>query len=192
MQEISDFDYHFMSFELENGWLKQAQKLPSPFYNQRPEAEISVLVIHNISLPAGEFGHTYIDDLFLGRLNCDAHSSFNELKGLEVSAHFLIRRTGEITQFVNCNERAWHAGVSEFKGRTGCNDFSIGIELEGSDHCEYENEQYKSLLELTRAIMNSYPQITEDRITGHCHIAPVRKTDPGPYFDWQYYLSALS
>lgn len=181
-----------MTQTLRNGWLHQAKQLPSPHFNKRPNDEISLLVIHNISLPAGEFGHTYIDDLFLGRLDCDAHKTFAELKGLEVSAHFLIRRNGEITQFVSCEDRAWHAGVSEFQGRTGCNDFSIGIELEGSDDCEFEDLQYTSLIDLTRLLMRTYPQITLDRITGHCHIAPQRKTDPGSYFDWQYFLSALS
>ncbi|MBM7073368.1 1,6-anhydro-N-acetylmuramyl-L-alanine amidase AmpD [Shewanella sp. 202IG2-18] len=181
-----------MTLTIENGWLDKAQKKPSPFYNQRPTNDVSLLVIHNISLPAGEFGHTYIDDLFLGNLDCDAHQTFKELEGLEVSAHFLIRRNGEITQFVNCDERAWHAGVSEFEGRSGCNDFSIGIELEGADTCNYEDTQYQSLLILTQAIIKAYPAITTERIIGHCHIAPVRKTDPGPYFDWQYYLSALS
>ncbi len=177
---------------IHNGWLRRANKSSSPFYNQRPNNEVSLLVIHNISLPAGQFGHTYIDDLFLGQLDCSAHPTFTELKGLEVSAHFLIRRSGVITQFVGCNDRAWHAGISEFDGQSNCNDFSIGIELEGSDFCAYEETQYASLIELTKEIIRSYPQITADRITGHCHIAPQRKTDPGPYFDWQYYLSALS
>ena len=181
-----------MTKPLINGWLQQAKHHPSPHFNQRPTDEISLLVIHNISLPAGEFGHTYIDDLFVGNLDCNAHESFQDLKGLEVSAHFLIRRNGEITQFVSCDERAWHAGISEFKGRSGCNDFSIGIELEGSDDCEFDATQYASLVNLTHKIMQAYPQITLDRITGHCDIAPQRKTDPGPYFDWHYFLSALS
>ena len=181
-----------MTKPLINGWLQQAKQHSSPHFNQRPTDEISLLVIHNISLPAGEFGHTYIDDLFLGHLDCNAHESFQDLKGLEVSAHFLIRRNGEITQFVSCDERAWHAGVSEFDGRSSCNDFSIGIELEGCDDSEFEHAQYNSLINLTQILMEEYPLITHERITGHCHIAPQRKTDPGPYFDWQYFLSELT
>ncbi len=191
-RKIGAINFKFMTKSLINGWLQQAKQLASPHFNQRPGDDVSLLVIHSISLPAGEFGHTYIDDLFLGKLDCDAHESFQDLKGLEVSAHFLIRRNGGITQFVSCDDRAWHAGVSEFNGRSDCNDFSVGIELEGSDDCEFEQAQYQSLLSLTQILMQQYPQITIDRITGHCHIAPKRKTDPGPYFNWQYFLGALT
>lgn len=179
-----------MTQRLVNGWYQQATILKSPFYNERPTPIIDVLVIHNISLPLGQFGAPYIQQLFLGTLNCNAHPSFADLNGLEVSSHFLIDRQGSITQFVSTEHRAWHAGKSSFQGRDNCNDFSIGIELEGTDFEAFDDAQYQALSQLTRAIMATYP-IAQNHIVGHSDIAPDRKTDPGPYFDWQRYKNAL-
>ena len=171
------------------GWCPQVQQLPSPNFGPRPVGmPVSLLVIHNISLPVGQYAHNYIADLFLNRLDCSADESFADLKGLQVSSHFLIRRTGEIQQFVSAFERAWHAGVSHFQGRDGCNDFSIGIELEGSDNAPFENEQYTSLVTLSQTLLRHFPIA---HIAGHEEIAPGRKTDPGPYFDWLRYQKAL-
>jgi AmpD protein len=147
---------------------------------------IDLIVIHGISLPAGEFGGPWIDDLFLGRLDCQAHPSFADLQGLRVSSHFLIRRHGELIQYVPLHRRAWHAGISSFEGRQSCNDFSIGIELEGTDDLPYTCMQYQQLKQLCRRLMRIYPAITTQRIVGHADIAPGRKTDPGPAFDWHH------
>jgi AmpD protein len=161
----------------------------SPHHDARPEGEkISLLVIHNISLPPGEFGGPYIDELFLGRLDPDAHPYFREIAGMRVSSHFLIRRDGEVVQYVPCELRAWHAGVSQWKGRERCNDFSIGIELEGADDVPFSEHQYESLAQLTRAIFEKYGELD---IAGHSDIAPGRKTDPGPFFDWPRYRAAI-
>ncbi|SFC45754.1 1,6-anhydro-N-acetylmuramyl-L-alanine amidase AmpD [Pseudoalteromonas denitrificans] len=165
----------------------------SPHFNERPEGtEISLLVIHNISLPAGEFGTCYIDDLFLGQLDCEADTSFIDLKGLQVSAHCLIKRCGEVIQYVPFNKRAWHAGVSSYQGLTGCNDFSIGIELEGTDTVEYTSMQYQSLSTIAKTLIKHYPKLTKERILGHQDIAPGRKTDPGESFDWSYFNKLLN
>ncbi|MGI2261404.1 1,6-anhydro-N-acetylmuramyl-L-alanine amidase AmpD [Shewanella sp. GXUN23E] len=174
------------------GWYPQAKVVRSPHFNARPAAEVSLLVIHNISLPAGQFGTPYVDALFCGTLDCHAHESFADLQGLEVSAHFLIRRDGELVQYVSCDERAWHAGVSSFQGRSHCNDFAVGIELEGTDNLPFTKEQYQQLVGLTDWLMGRYPQITASRIVGHSDIAPGRKTDPGPCFDWSGYLAAIA
>ncbi|WP_371188174.1 1,6-anhydro-N-acetylmuramyl-L-alanine amidase AmpD [Thalassotalea maritima] len=182
---------------INNGWLQQhacpvyIEHIASPHYDQRETNDISLLVIHNISLPPGEFGGDYISDLFLGRLDPNAHPYFEDIYQLRVSAHCLIRRDGAIIQYVPFNKRAWHAGVSQFDGRDKCNDFSIGIELEGSDDVPYTEAQYQTLKWLTKAIKSEYPGITKQRVTGHCHIAPGRKTDPGESFDWQRYLSSF-
>ncbi len=149
------------------------------------------MVIHNISLPAGCFGLPYIEQLFLGTLDTEVDPSFAELKGLEVSAHFLIRRDGELRQYVSVDQRAWHAGVSNFAGRSGCNDFAVGIELEGTDDSGFTEAQYHKLITLSQSLRLAYPDITKERIVGHSDIAPGRKTDPGPGFDWQRYLQAL-
>ncbi|KZZ47385.1 N-acetyl-anhydromuranmyl-L-alanine amidase [Thalassolituus sp. HI0120] len=177
---------------VENGLLQQAEWLPSPNYGVRPENEVSLLVIHNISLPPGQFGGGYVQQFFQNRLGIDDHAYFREIDGLQVSSHLLIERTGHIVQFVNFNHRAWHAGVSCFVGRDNCNDYSIGIELEGTDHTPYSDEQYRALAEVTQALMTAYPKITAERITGHEHIAPGRKTDPGPAFDWPAYRRSIS
>ena len=174
------------------GWLDDAKKIISPNFNKRPVGSfVNLLVIHNISLPPEEFDTPYIELFFQNKLPYDDHSYFHHLKGVEVSSHFLIKRNGEIVQFVSCDERAWHAGESEFCGCRNCNDFSIGIELEGTDTIAYTSLQYESLVVLTACIQDAYPSITKDRITGHEHIAPDRKTDPGQSFDWQRYLDSL-
>ena len=151
-----------------------------------------MLVIHNISLPPGQFGGGYVQQFFQNRLGIDDHAYFREIDGLQVSSHLLIERTGHIVQFVNFNHRAWHAGVSCFVGRDNCNDYSIGIELEGTDHTPYSDEQYRALAEVTQALMTAYPKITAERITGHGHIAPRSKTDPGPALDWPAYRRSIS
>ena len=175
-----------------DSWLTLAQHCPSPNFDDRPEAStVDLLVIHNISLPPGQFGGPWIKDLFLNQLNPSQHAYFQEIGDLKVSAHFLIDRGGEILQFVPMNKRAWHAGVSDFQGRECCNDFSIGIELEGVDDLPYTEPQYQSLAKLTTEIQRQFPSITKERITGHQNIAPQRKTDPGPAFDWHYYFSLL-
>jgi len=177
---------------LQQGWLLSARQCHSPHFNPRPTAEVSLLVIHNISLPAGCFGLGHIDALFKGCLAIDADDSFAELAGLQVSAHFLIRRDGEVVQYVSCDDRAWHAGVSEFNGRKNCNDFAIGIELEGTDSSGYTEMQYHQLMLLTLELMAQYPMINTDNIVGHCDIAPGRKTDPGASFDWSRYQQAIA
>ncbi len=176
----------------QTGWCRGISCHPSPHCDARPDADdISLLVIHGISLPAGVFTGDAVRDLFLGQLDCGAHSGFADLAGVRVSAHFFIRRDGQILQFVSCRERAWHAGVSRFDGRERCNDFSIGVELEGTDTQPYTDHQYTQLVVLTRALQQAYPRISRARIVGHEHIAPVRKTDPGPAFDWPRLLWAL-
>jgi AmpD protein len=179
--------------QIAQGWLSAATKLVSPNTDQRPEqADISLLVIHNISLPPEQFGGPYIDQLFANCLDPNQHPYFAEIADLKVSSHLLIDRVGKITQFVPFNQRAWHAGVSEFEGRNNCNDFSIGIEMEGADNIAYTDTQYAVLTAVTQALLQAYPLITNDRIVGHMDIAPGRKTDPGPAFDWDRYLKALN
>lgn len=174
-----------------DGWVKGARQCESPHFNSRPLNEVSLLVIHNISLPAGCFGKSYIDQLFKGCLDVSADPSFIDLKGLEVSAHFLIRRDGELVQYVSCDERAWHAGASYYGSREGCNDFAIGIELEGTDTLAYTERQYQELKMLTLALFDAYPMLNIDRVVGHCDIAPDRKTDPGESFDWKRFKTDL-
>ena len=172
--------------------LKEAKICFSPNCSERTSDEISLLVIHNISLPPGEYGGGFVEKLFTNQLDPTDHPYFSEVSNLEVSSHLLIERDGSITQFVPFNLKAWHAGVSNFQGRVNCNEFSIGIELEGTDDNEYEQEQYHALIEITKELMLLYPQIKQDRIVGHSDIAPQRKTDPGKAFDWQLYLSSLA
>lgn len=166
------------------GLWSNARQLASPHFDARPTDEVSLLVIHNISLPPGEFGGGFIDDLFLGRLDTSAHPYFTGIAHLKVSAHACIFRDGRVTQYVPTTQRAWHAGESLFEGRTRCNDFSIGIELEGTDDEPFTDAQYAALTALTKAILKVYLKITPKRIVGHSNIAPGRKTDPGPHFDW--------
>lgn len=177
---------------LHSGLIEQARQVASVHYDERDnEDDIDLLVVHNISLPPNQFGGPYIDQLFCGDLDPNEHEYFKEIAELKVSSHLLIRRDGELVQYVPLHKRAWHAGVSSFAGRERCNDFSIGIELEGADDIPYEKIQYQVLSRVTRLIEQAYPKITQQRITGHCHIAPGRKTDPGPAFDWEYYYQQL-
>ncbi len=172
--------------------LPEAEQHISPNHDARPaEGNISLLVIHNISLPPGEFGGPWIDDFFLNKLSPNAHPYFTEIQNLRVSSHLLIRRNGQLIQYVPLDQRAWHAGESAYEGQAHCNDFSIGIELEGTDDQPYTQAQYKTLAHTTQEIMHRYPAITPQRITGHADIAPGRKTDPGPAFDWQYFHHIL-
>ncbi len=175
-----------MHLDLDSGWLEGVRRLPSPNWDARPEgSEVDLLVVHGISLPPGQFGGPWIDALFTNRLDPGAHPYFHDIAGLRVSAHVLITRSAEIVQYVPLHARAWHAGASCFRGRECCNDFSIGVELEGGDDVPYEPEQYLRLAELYRALRAVWPRITPERVVGHCDIAPQRKTDPGPSFDWR-------
>lgn len=165
-----------------DGWLTGVRRIRSPNYDSRPAgAAVELLVIHNISLPPGKFGGKGIEQLFLNMLDGAEHPYYAGLEGLKVSAHFLIRRDGRIVQFVPCTKRAWHAGVSNWQGRERCNDFSLGIELEGTDEQPFEQEQYDALAVLVRRLRRSFPLRS---IVGHSDIAPGRKSDPGPCFDW--------
>ena len=167
------------------GIIEPARQCPSPNRDARPEGAVpEMVVIHGISLPPGQFGGPEIEALFTNTLDFDAHPYFREIRGLEVSAHLLIRRDGSLVQFVPFTERAWHAGDSRFRGRHRCNDFSIGIEIEGEDETPYEDRQYEVLHAVLRALFAAYPAISAREIAGHCDIAPGRKLDPGPAFDW--------
>ncbi len=176
----------------DDGLIDGVRYVASPNWDERPAATaIELLVIHAISLPPGEFGGAGVIQLFTNCLDQTAHPYYATIAGLKVSAHFLIRRDGELVQFVPCAKRAWHAGASTWRGRSRCNDFSIGVELEGADDCLFEDPQYEQLAGLTRALRERYP-IAE--IVGHADVAPGRKTDPGPLFDWAHYrnLSRLA
>jgi N-acetyl-anhydromuramoyl-L-alanine amidase len=175
------------------GIISPALTLLSPHQDERPEGTIiDMIVIHNISLPPAQFGTGAVEDFFCGRLDFSAHDYYATIAHLRVSAHLFIRRHGEIVQFVPFHRRAWHAGESYFAGKTRCNDFSIGIELEGTDQLPYEQEQYECLSEIIQALRQTYPAITLDRIVGHADIAPGRKTDPGSVFDWEYLKGKLA
>ena len=174
-----------MWVDLETGLLQGARHIASPNCDARPEGvEADLIVVHGISLPPGEFGGPWIDRLFTGNLPAAAHPSFAAIAGLRVSAHAVIRRDGAITQYVPFTARAWHAGESSYRGRAACNDFSVGIELEGGDETAYAEAQYLSLALLLRALCSAYPSLSIERLVGHSDIAPGRKTDPGPAFDW--------
>lgn len=178
--------------QLQQGWLTGIRHVVSPHFNQRPGGETpSLLVVHNISLPPGQFGGPWIDNLFSGTLDPAADPYFAGIAHLQVAAHCLIRRDGEIVQYVPFHLRAWHAGESCYQGRAACNDFSIGIELEGTDTLPYTDAQYQALLDVTALLVAEYPAIAQ-HITGHSDIAPARKTDPGPAFDWSRYHAALA
>jgi len=172
--------------------LEGARICDSPNFSDRLSEEISLLVIHNISLPPGQFGNNFVDQFFTNKLDPNKDPYFEEIYEMKVSSHLFIDREGLLTQFVPFDRAAWHAGVSEFKGRDNCNEFSIGIELEGTDDLEYPPNQYKTLIEVTKALMEAYPNISVDNIVGHKDIAPIRKTDPGEAFDWDLYKSSLS
>lgn len=174
-----------MKIDLNDGLLSDIEVVLSPHCDERPkDMNIDMIVIHNISLPPNEFGSDNIQKFFCGELDFSKHPYFKTIEHLKVSSHLLIDRHGKITQFVPFTKRAWHAGESFFQGRTRCNDFSIGIELEGSDDLPFEKIQYEKLGEVTQLLMQSYPHITRQRIVGHSDIAPGRKTDPGKHFEW--------
>jgi len=168
------------------GWVQPADVFRSPNFDARPDnAQIKLVVVHGISLPPGEYGGGHIQHFFCNRLDSAKHPYFEEICEMTVSAHCLVERDGKLLQFVSFDDRAWHAGLSEWRGETACNDFSVGIELEGCDDDPYTEAQYASLAALIRALRLRYPEIEADAITGHSDIAPGRKTDPGPAFDWQ-------
>ncbi|MES9874417.1 MAG: 1,6-anhydro-N-acetylmuramyl-L-alanine amidase AmpD [Candidatus Sedimenticola sp. PURPLELP] len=175
------------------GRLEGVRQHPSPNQDERPEGcPVDLLVIHNISLPPNEFGGPWIDNLFHNCLDPDTHPYFRDICYLQVSAHILIRRTGEVIQYVPFSQRAWHAGISCFRGREKCNDFSIGIELEGADDITYTDEQYESLGAVTKTLLEHYPTLSHEQIVGHSDIAPGRKTDPGDAFDWVRFKQLLA
>jgi N-acetyl-anhydromuramoyl-L-alanine amidase len=176
----------------QDGWLEGCRHVCSPNSDDRPGGIApDLLVIHNISLPPEQFGGSYIDQLFTNSLDSAEHPYFLKIADMRVSSHLLIDRTGALTQFVSLGNRAWHAGESSWQGRANCNDYSIGIELEGSDTQPFTDEQYAVLTRVTLLIQDVFPSITPDRILGHSDIAPIRKTDPGPYFDWEKYKIKL-
>lgn len=172
-----------------SGWLRGATHIPTPNFDQRLDSCVELLVIHSISLPPNEFGGAEVAAFFTNQLDPEAHPYFKTIADLKVSSHFFIRRDGQVMQFVSCLCRAWHAGASIWQGRARCNDFSIGVELEGSDYVPFTAAQYDVLVELTKTLQSTYPLIG---IAGHNHIAPARKTDPGPYFDWARYFLAVA
>jgi AmpD protein len=179
-------------FRIVDHWLHGAQRVLSPNHSERPAGmEIGLLVIHNISLPPGKFGGPWISDLFCNQLSPEFDPYFADICELRVSAHLLIRRDGTVLQYVPFDRKAWHAGRSSFAGRDECNEFSIGIELEGTDDIPFDDMQYERLGQVARLLMACYPGITPERIAGHSEIAPGRKTDPGPCFDWQRFRATL-
>lgn len=182
-----------MTLRISSGLVQEARFVPSPNCDARPTAiRPEVLIVHAISLPPGEFGGRGVEELFCNRLDTTKHPYYREIDGLRVSSHLFVRRGGELVQFVPLHLRAWHAGESRCEGRTRVNDFSIGIELEGCDDLAFEPAQYAVLVDMACAVIDAYPAITPARIYGHSDIAPGRKTDPGPHFDWTYFRSGLS
>ena len=179
-------------YYLSDHYLTSVRQFLSPNQSTRDtNCVINLLVIHNISLPPGEFGGCHIDDFFCNKLESGLHPFFAEIADVKVSAHLLIDRTGKVTQYVPFNRKAWHAGKSCFAGRENCNDYSIGVELEGTDEDCFTDSQYATLIDITNVLIREYPKITEDRIVGHSDIAPDRKTDPGPCFDWRRFKAGL-
>ena len=177
----------------DSGLIESARQCPSPNQDERPEgAEVDLIVLHGISLPPGVFGGPEIEQLFCNELDWDSHSYFDEIRGLEVSAHLLIRRDGELVQFVPLGKSAWHAGESCFRGQTTCNDYSIGIELEGEDDLAYDDRQYATLISVLGTLLRAYTSLSTSRIAAHSDISPGRKTDPGPAFDWLRLYDGLS
>lgn len=182
-----------MQIDKTTGLLESATYIPSPNCDDRPlNTPINLLVIHNISLPPGDFGGEHISQLFTNCLNPNEHDYFKDICHLRVSSHLLIRRDGQLIQYVPFHKRAWHAGVSSYDGQTSCNDFSIGIELEGTDTITYEKRQYDKLIDVSKVLLATYQDLEVERITGHENIAPGRKTDPGPAFDWNRYFNSLN
>jgi len=181
-----------MRIDRKNGIVAGARQVASPNCDDRPPGvEPELIVLHGISLPPGQFGGDAIDRLFTNTLAPAAHPYFEQVAGLRVSSHLLIRRDGELVQYVPIHRRAWHAGESCYCGRNACNDFSVGIELEGADDLPYADAQYDRLAQLIRALIAAYPSLHRRRIVGHCDVAPGRKTDPGPSFDWQRFYGLL-
>lgn len=181
-----------VELDVKKQWIRNVRRVKSTNCDARPEnAEISLIVIHGISLPPGQYGGHFIDQLFTNSLDPDQHPYFREIAHLQVSSHLLINRSGALTQYVPFHKRAWHAGESEFDGCKACNDFSIGIELEGCDDQPYEKAQYQKLATVADKLMTEWPLISRERIAGHCDIAPGRKTDPGPAFDWEYFFNLI-
>lgn len=182
-----------MQINIKTGILDIARHVSSPNQDERPElCYPELIVIHNISLPPGEFGGEDIDKLFCNKLDVNTHAYYTGIINLKVSSHLLIRRDGEIVQYVAFHRRAWHAGQSAYAGRTACNDFSIGIELEGTDDHVYEEIQYQKLVDVIKCLLHTYPTLSTQRVVGHCDIAPGRKTDPGSSFDWPYLQQKLA
>ncbi len=180
-------------YDISDGWLKQAHKICSPNFNQRPDnTAIDAIIIHSISLPPGCYDGDDINQFFSNQLNCNKDPYYNAIRGMKVSAHLLIRRTGEMIQYVNFHSRAWHAGLSQMGGQDNCNNFSIGIELEGTDSSSFETAQYDTLTAVVMSLMSYFPKITQKRIVGHSDIAPGRKTDPGTGFNWQRWQKQLN
>tara|TARA_B000000557_G_scaffold74198_1_gene59024 strand:- start:449 stop:988 length:540 start_codon:yes stop_codon:yes gene_type:complete len=178
--------------EIENHLIKNIKYIRSPNFNERSQnSSIKLIVIHAISLPPKEYGGDYVENFFLNKLKISDHEYFKEIKDLKVSSHLYIKRDGEIIQFVPFDKRAWHAGESSFNGEFDCNDFSIGIELEGSDCDNFTDHQYQVLIDVTKQLMNEYPDVKKNSIKGHSDIAPGRKTDPGDRFEWTRYLSKI-
>jgi AmpD protein len=181
-----------MRLDDKNAWIAGVTRCLSPNCDDRPsDVDIDLLVIHSVSLPPGEFGTPFVEALFCNRLDRNAHPYFARIADFRVSAHLFIRRSGALVQFVPFTRRAWHAGESAFCGRTQCNDFSVGIELEGADDVPYEDVQYVRLIDVARLLMSVWPDISPGQVVGHCDIAPGRKTDPGPGFDWARVRAAL-
>lgn len=173
--------------DLESGLMRGARQVASPNQDARPAGvEPELIVVHGISLPPGEFGGPWIDRLFTNTLPVEVHPYFAEVGSLRVSSHLVVDRDGDLTQYVSFTQRAWHAGKSLYQGREACNDFSVGIELEGTDTQPYEGAQYRALAEAVAALCAAYPRLSSDRLVGHSAIAPGRKTDPGPAFDWPH------
>jgi AmpD protein len=181
----ADEDVH-LQVDLESGLMQSTRQVASPNCDARPSGvEAELIVVHGISLPPGEFGGPWIDRLFTNSLPPDMHPYFAEIGELRVSAHMVVARDGGLTQYVRFTDRAWHAGESRYNGRVACNDFSIGVELEGVDTIAYEAAQYDTLAEVVAALCDAYPRLSPDRLVGHSDISPGRKTDPGPAFDWE-------
>lgn len=186
---MSQNAHHFF---IKDGYLTGVRQVSSPNFNMRPsEAEIQLIVIHNISLPPAQFGGGYIEAFFQNRLDHSQHPYFKQIEGLQVSAHLVILRTGEVIQCVNFNDRAWHAGRSSYLGLEECNDYSIGIELEGCDDLPFESVQYVVLAQVVVSLQRTYPKI-QQHLAGHSDIAPIRKTDPGPCFDWVHFRDLVA
>jgi AmpD protein len=174
-----------LKVETATGLLIGVRQVLSPHCDARPAEMLpELIIVHGISLPPNEFGGPWIDRLFTGTLAWDAHPYFRQIEGLRASAHVVIRRDGQLTQYVPFGERAWHAGVSQYRTRSGCNDFSVGVELEGTDDIAYTDAQYAQLVELIAALIEAYPSLSPEHLVGHSDVAPGRKSDPGPYFEW--------